>query len=79
VKSFRDFGETAKVEAFEIGDFVTEVWGTTAVVNCPFTIKYQLEDVLYEESGRELLVLVNERGRWLVFWRTLIIENAVST
>ena len=63
------------MEAFEIGDLVIEEWGATAVVSCPFAINYQLNDVRYEERGRDLLVLVNEDGAWRIAWRTLLVES----
>src|SRR5436305_4778139 len=75
VQSYRDFGAAAKVEAFEIGDLMIEAWGAAAVVSCPFAITYQLNDVRYEERGRDLLVLVNEDGAWRIAWRTLIVES----
>jgi hypothetical protein len=74
-KGYRDVSAAAKVEGFKLGEPGIEVWGKTAVVNCPFTIKYLLEDVLYEESGRDLLVLVNQRDTWLVVWRTMIVDK----
>jgi hypothetical protein len=80
LKSYWKFGADAKVESLELGDFTLETRGaTTAVVTCPFTVKYRLDDVVYEESGRDVVVLVHENRTWLVIWRTLLVEKAKST
>jgi hypothetical protein len=75
MREYQGLGLDARVEELEFGDLVIESWGTTAVASFPFTIKYRIENDLYEKKGRELLVLINQGGAWLVVWRKMNLEE----
>ncbi len=73
VESYRQFVTAAKVEEYGEGEPTIDVFGAAAVVVYPFTIRYELNQHTYSETGSDCLVL--ERGGaagWVVVWRQLV-------
>jgi len=51
---------------------VIDVVGQTAVASYVFDIRYELEGVAYQESGRDLFVFSREQTTWRAVWRTML-------
>lgn len=75
VESYRGFVSQAGVRRFDMGDPQVDVFSSTAVAACPYTVEYETEGKRWRSSGQDLLVLVEEAGAWLVAWRTLLPES----
>ncbi|MDP9120428.1 MAG: nuclear transport factor 2 family protein [Acidobacteriota bacterium] len=78
IQSYRDFGASAGLEGFEPAGLTIDGWDRTAVVSYSFAVVYQLEGARYRESGRDLLVVIEEAGSWRIAWRTLLVETAAT-
>lgn len=78
IDSYRDFGETSTLHAFEAKVPRVDVVGPTAVAATDFTIDYALEGARYRESGTDLLVLHRSPAGWQVVWRTVVTRREES-
>jgi|SRR4030095_3915592 uncharacterized protein (TIGR02246 family) len=74
VKSYEDFLAQANVEEFKEAPATIDVFGSTAIANFEWQMTYQLSGKQYREPGSDTLVLTNERGRWLVLWRLVLVH-----
>lgn len=75
IDSYREFGHASRIHSFSADARRIDLWGDTAVIETRFAISYEIEGERTEESGVDLLVLIEEQGRWLVIWRTLFSEE----
>ncbi len=71
VKSYADFGAAATIHAFEPEPVQVDVWGSTAVAQCPYVIDYEIPSGRFKERGADLLVLARTDSGWQICWRTL--------
>lgn len=68
VAGWRDFARSARVLAWRETDHIVQLYGsgTCAIVTYLFTIRFETAGVVQEMRGRDMLFVVNEKGRWLV-------------
>jgi ketosteroid isomerase-like protein len=69
-QGFVDYTRYAKTHLFEERDRAVDIFGDTAVVTYAFFVRYEAEGQVHDETGREILTLMREDGRWQVVWRT---------
>jgi len=72
IGSYRDFCSRATVRGFRIVDPAIDVFGETAIATYSYEISYRLDGEGFDETGRDVFVLVREGSRWWAVWRTLI-------
>lgn len=72
LNSYREFCDESTVHDFKQFKPVIDVFGNTAVVTYAFEIEYKMGDQTYNESGRDMFILVQEASKWLVIWRTML-------
>lgn len=72
VSGHRDFAENATVHDFSESAADVDVIGDVAVVNYRYEMDYDRSGQRYASTGRDLYVLHNTGGRWLVVWRTIL-------
>ena len=71
VKGFVDFGNAATIHSFERRDVRVDIWGETAVAQCPFVIDYEIPSGRFKEEGVDVLVFTKVNDAWLICWRTM--------
>lgn len=71
IESYRDFLEQATLHHFELFEPVVHVFGGTAIATCPYETEYSLAGQRWSGDGHDVLVLIEENGRWRVVWRHL--------
>lgn len=76
VDSYRQFLDQAELHRFEMDAVDADVFGTTAVASCTYTVDYGLEGGRWVESGRELLVLRSGDPGWRIVWRAVVTGEA---
>jgi len=72
VDSYRQFAATATIVEYREGEPMVETFGDTAVVTYSFRIVYEMKGEQYDETGRDLFVLVRSEGVWQAAWRTML-------
>jgi hypothetical protein len=72
IKSYKDFMSEAVVNEYKESDPVVNVFAYTAIVSYRFDINYTINGKTYQESGRDLFVMIKEDERWQAVWRTLL-------
>jgi hypothetical protein len=72
VQSLVDYCAQVKTHLFQEGEPAIDRIADTAVVAYPFVVQYELAGRVFDERGREILVLVRDAGRWQVMWRTQV-------
>ena len=75
IASYEDFARSTQLVKCEIAEPQIDLVGDTAIASYPWTISYLLEGRRYDESGREIVVLMRDEVRWLVRWRTLLLDS----
>jgi hypothetical protein len=73
-ESYRDFVIRAAIHHFSEHSPFVRVSFPTAVAGYRYDIRYDMEGVLPEETGQDLLVCVHEDGRWQVLCREVLFE-----
>ena len=71
IDSYRHFMRNATIHSFNSG----EVQVDGAVSTMPWEIDYTFEGERYQERGWELLVFGKHEERWVVVWRTVVVER----
>jgi ketosteroid isomerase-like protein len=72
IKSYEDFMTRATVSRFEEAPIDVDAWGEAAAASYRFDITYEMDGTVYEESGREILMLLRSAGEWQIAWRTQV-------
>ena len=70
VESFRQFLAMARVDDFQVTGISVDVFDHTAVARFDFAVRYELDGASYDETGSEVLALVESEERWRIVWRT---------
>jgi uncharacterized protein (TIGR02246 family) len=70
VESFRQFLAMARVDDFQVTGIGVDVFDHTAVARFGFAVRYELDGACYDETGSEVLVLVESEEGWRIVWRT---------
>ena len=76
VAGFEDFVQNANIVGYDETDFVTDLFGDTAVVTYRFDIGYEMDGEMSRDTGHDLFVLKRDAGEWRVVWRTLIPDGS---
>jgi ketosteroid isomerase-like protein len=71
IQSYREFAEQSVLHQFELQQPELDVFGTTAIATCPYTIDYEIGGRRWIGEGRDLLVLHEGEEGWKVVWRSL--------
>jgi hypothetical protein len=71
IESYRQFVEQSVLHRFELKQPELDVFGTTAIASCPYTIDYEIGGRRWIGDGRDLLVLHRGDEGWKVVWRSL--------
>lgn len=72
IQGYQDFLSQAVLHRFQPEEPDIDVFGSTAVACCPYTIDYELEGRRWVGSGRDILVLHEGEAGWKVVWRTVL-------
>ena len=72
VESFRQYTEQAVTHRFDEVDLQVDVTGAIAVASLRFNVRYEFAGAMYEETGRDILVLASPETGWHIAWRTQI-------
>ncbi len=75
IDSYRDFTREAKINAFTPGEVHIDAAGDSAVITMPWEMDYEIGGQRYGERGWDLLVFGRREGRWVVVWRTVVVER----
>jgi hypothetical protein len=75
IKSYKDFMMEAVVHDYKESDPIVNVIAYTAVISYKFDINYTMKGKTYQESGRDLFVMIKEDERWQAVWRTLLPDS----
>jgi ketosteroid isomerase-like protein len=71
VQSYRDYDSAAKTHSFQPSEPVIDVIGDIAIAVTPFSITYEMQGVIHNEKGEELLVFSRDSGNWRIIWRSM--------
>jgi uncharacterized protein DUF4440 len=72
VSSYAQFLAAATVHEFEETEVRLDEYDHAAVVSYGYRIRYDLDDVGYDERGREVILLVRRGETWQVAWRLVL-------
>jgi len=72
VESYREFTTSSLVEHYAPSDYIITYRGDTAVIEYRWEMAWTSAGVDYNDTGREVLVLAAQEGRWRVIWRMQI-------
>ena len=75
IDSYRDFARDATLHSFTAGEVHIDHAGDSAVTTTPWTMDYEHDGQRVEEHGWDLLVFARREGRWVVVWRTVVVER----
>lgn len=76
IASYRDFAAEATLHSFTAGEtHVDAAGGDSAVTTTPWTMDYTHHGRRYQEHGWDLLVFARREERWVVAWRTVVVEG----
>jgi hypothetical protein len=76
VDSYKSFADRAVVREFEESEHQIDIWGETAVASYRVDIIYEMNGQEHRDSGIDLYVFIQQYGRWLAVWRTIIPRSA---
>ena len=76
INSYRDYDQAAQTHEYSPGEPEIDIMNNTAVAVCPFYVVYELDGKTYRENGRNLLVFSRSSDKWLVVWRTMLVDKA---
>jgi hypothetical protein len=71
IESYRDFMRNATIHSFTPG--AVQVDGVVSTM--PWEMDYTFEGERYQERGWDLLVFGKHDARWVVVWRTVVVER----
>jgi uncharacterized protein (TIGR02246 family) len=72
VRGYADFVSHAVLHRVDVEPPEVDVFGSTAIAACPYSIDYTIEGKRWRGDGRDVMVLVEEDGAWTVVWRLLM-------
>lgn len=72
VKSFVDYVKQVRTLHFRPLEYSVDVRGDIAVLTYTFDVRYQVEEMTYEDRGQEVLVFARRDGRFEAVWRTQV-------
>ena len=72
VDSYAEFLREARVLSFASEAPIVDVIGDSAVTVTPWSVRYEREGTIFDETGGDLLVLARDPEGWKVAWRTLL-------
>ena len=72
IATYEEFLRAAIVLRYEEGEPSVDLFGETAVASLHWEMAWEIGGRRSEEAGHDVYVLVLEKGKWLVAWRTLI-------
>lgn len=72
IASYHEFCEESTVNTFKQFKPIIDIFGNTAVVTYAFEIEYEMGGQVYNESGRDMFVFLQEDSDWLAVWRTML-------
>jgi Domain of unknown function (DUF4440) len=72
IASYAQFMARATVHQFDETQVRIHVYDNAAVVGYDYRIRYDLDDVAYDERGREAILLVWQDESWQVAWRLVL-------
>ena len=75
IDSYRQFAAAATMHSFTPGEVHVDAAGDSAVTTMPWEMDYEMDGQRYQERGWELLVFGRRDGRWVVLWRTVVVER----
>jgi len=75
IASYRDFVNRATIHSFTPGELQIDDSGDSAVTTMPWEMDYTIEGQRSQERGWDLLVFGKRDGRWVVVWRTVVVER----
>ena len=75
IASYADFAREATVHSFTTGEVHVDHAGESAVTTTPWTMDYEFGGQRFQEHGWDLLVFARPEGRWVVVWRTVVVEG----
>ena len=75
IESYRELVRDATIHSFEAGDVHVDASADSAVTTMPWSMDYTLNGQRYQEHGWDLLVFGKRDGRWVVVWRTVVVER----
>ena len=75
IDSYREFAREATIHSFAAGEVHIDQAADSAVTTMPWTMDHELGGQRYEEKGWDLLVFGRLDGRWVVVWRTVVVER----
>ncbi len=70
VDSYAQFMAAAKILDFKSLNLRVELFGSTAVSELHFFIRYEMEGTVIAEEGLDTMVWNREGGAWRAVWRT---------
>lgn len=71
IRSYREFVGQSVLYRFELKQPAVDVFGTTAIATCPYTIEYEIGGRRWIGNGQNLLVLNEGHKGWKVVCRSL--------
>ncbi len=72
VQSYKDFVDKAEVLEFSEDNPQIDIIESTAVAIYTYTIKYRMNDTVYDESAREMFIFSKIDDDWKAVWRTML-------
>lgn len=75
IASYRDFVQNATIHSFTPGEVQVDAATDSAVTTMPWSMDYTMNGQRYDERGWDLLVFGKRDGRWMVVWRTVVVER----
>ena len=75
IDSYRQFVSEATIHSFTPGETHVDEAAESAVTTTPWEMDYTIEGQRYQERGWDLLVFGKREGRWVVVWRTVVVER----
>jgi hypothetical protein len=70
--SYRQFTEKATVHEYRETNLNIDLFGSTAIAQLGFSIRYEIEGNTSDESGMDIYVLAKSNDQWLIEWRTQV-------
>jgi hypothetical protein len=75
IDSYRQFMAEATIHSFTPGEVHIDSAADSAVTTMPWKMDYTVEGERHQERGWDLLVFGKRDGRWVVVWRTVVVER----
>ena len=75
IASYAEFARHATIHSFTTGEIHVDEAAGSAVTTMPWTMDYTYDGERIEERGWDLLVFGKREGRWVVVWRTVVVER----